>query len=271
MDFNGGAFTCPLLILNTFGCRLFATAMILSLIDRCLAAIGGLVASLLCFPLYFFLVAPGIFRYLFPDAFWRHSQTNFYWDKWAIGGILLLGTTGLVCYLTLLAAWRKSQNKPGWFSAWTRQLTFQTLIQMVCCLASAIVSFKLALYFDDPESCGGALTGPFADFNDVGFFLLLFALILTSTNLQSASLCALMGSLLGLPLNIYVTSPRLISLIFPSIPFRYNPQPFFVWDSWALLGIFMLGCERLHLLSQLLIGEKANNKRYSPGLILQSP
>jgi len=98
VDFNGGAFTDSLLLSNSSGGRLFVVVTFLSLIHQRIAAIGGLIASFLCFPLYFFLVAPGVFRYLFPDAFWRHSQTNFYWDKWALSGILMLFANAYLCW-----------------------------------------------------------------------------------------------------------------------------------------------------------------------------
>lgn len=118
--------------------------------------------------------------------------------------------------------------------------SIQTLSQAAICLLCAIVALKLALGFDDPESHGGALTGPLLDLNEIGFFLLLFTLVLTFINPRRAAICALIGSLLNLPLYLYVITPGSFYRILPFYTFRRHPPANFVWDEWAFAGILLL-------------------------------
>jgi hypothetical protein len=233
IELGGGTLASPLVAINTSGGRLFVAAAILSLICCRLAAIGGLVASLLCLPLYFYIMVPGVFQFLLPGAYRYLSRTNFIWDEWAFSGILLLVLTDFVCFLALSRM--VLENESNWLGVRIKQLTIQKLLLIVSCIICAIVSLKLVLRFDNPEWHEGALL----DLNAIGFFMLLFALVLVFINPRRVAVCALIGSVLNLPLYLYLTAPGLAQRIFPG-NYSARAQSIFVWDDWALAGILSL-------------------------------
>jgi hypothetical protein len=108
-EFGGGALSGPLLKMNTSGGVLFLAALILTFIYRRIAAMCALVASLLCLPLYLFLVTPRPFYWIFPfETLRRRPPPSFVWNDWALAGILLLAVLAYLCIRTFSAACLKS-------------------------------------------------------------------------------------------------------------------------------------------------------------------
>ncbi len=90
------------------------------------------------------------------------------------------------------------------------------------------------------EFGGGALTGPLTSLNNSGGLLFLLALILTLIYPRVATICALVASLLCLPLYLYLASPGPFYRMFPIGALGRHSLPNFVWDDWALIGILLL-------------------------------
>ncbi len=99
-EFSGGRITGPLLNLNNLGILLFATAVILTFLFPRLAAVAGITASLISLPLYFYLMAPGPFRRMFPGEYSVPLQSNFVWNRWLIYGTFSVGLTICFCFRT---------------------------------------------------------------------------------------------------------------------------------------------------------------------------
>src|SRR6185312_10330940 len=86
----GGRVTGPIFTLFESGILIFVLAIILTLIYRRIAALMGIAACLLCFPLYLYFLAPGPFRSVFRGIYSVPLPSNFVWDNWTIAGILTL-------------------------------------------------------------------------------------------------------------------------------------------------------------------------------------
>jgi len=89
-EFIGGRVTGPIFTLFESGILIFVLAIILTLIYRRIAALMGIAACLLCFPLYLYFLAPGPFRSVFRGIYSVPLPSNFVWDNWTIAGILTL-------------------------------------------------------------------------------------------------------------------------------------------------------------------------------------
>jgi hypothetical protein len=97
-EFSGGRLTGPLLTLSISGFGVFVLTLILTFMFQRLAAIGALVASLLCLPLYFYFLVPGFVQRMIPGDYSVHVQGIFVWNGWAFLGML---TLAIVVYLSL--------------------------------------------------------------------------------------------------------------------------------------------------------------------------
>lgn len=64
-EFSGGRMTGPLLSMNDIGSLLFVVALFWASFYGRIAAAAGLIACLLCFPVYLYFAAPGPFRWIF--------------------------------------------------------------------------------------------------------------------------------------------------------------------------------------------------------------
>ena len=98
-EFSGGWLTGPLLSMADIGAGLFVLALVVTLRTPKFAGALGLASSLLCLPLYLYLIAPVRFNEIFGfgHQFKVQPSGNFHWDPWAIGGVLTIAVTTYVC------------------------------------------------------------------------------------------------------------------------------------------------------------------------------
>src|ERR1041385_5986803 len=80
-EFSGGRITGPIFSLFQSGILVFVLATVLTFMYRRAAAVMGMAACLLCFPLYLYFAAPGPFRFVFGGSYSVPLQSNFVWDK----------------------------------------------------------------------------------------------------------------------------------------------------------------------------------------------
>ncbi len=85
---SGGWLTGPLLSMEDIGTALFVVAIVLTFVFPRVAAAIGLAASALCFPLYFFFIAPAPFAQVFARGheFKVQPAPRFHWDIWPVVG-----------------------------------------------------------------------------------------------------------------------------------------------------------------------------------------
>jgi len=95
-EFSGGRITGPMLDLFGVGTLMFALGLLTVWTYPRIAAVVGVSASLLCFPLYVYFTAPGPFRYVFRGEYSVPLRANFEWDFWAVLGLLVLIVTAYV-------------------------------------------------------------------------------------------------------------------------------------------------------------------------------
>jgi hypothetical protein len=98
-EFSGGWLTGPLLSIAEIGMVLCLLAFGVAFAHARVAAAIGLASSLLCLPLYLYLIAPIPFTELFRlrHEFKVQAIGGFHLDSWAIMGVLSLGATTYVC------------------------------------------------------------------------------------------------------------------------------------------------------------------------------
>ena len=98
-EFSGGWLTGPLLSMANIGAVLFVLALIVTFLAPYIAGVLGLASSLLCLPLYLYLVAPVPFTEIFGfgHQFKAQPSGGSHWEPWAIGGVLTLAGTTYVC------------------------------------------------------------------------------------------------------------------------------------------------------------------------------
>jgi hypothetical protein len=96
-EFGGGWLTGPLFAMANYGSDLFIPAIALTFFYRRIAAVIGLIASLLCLPLNLYFIAPGPFRWVFKGEYSVPLRANFIWNNWAIVGIASLLVAIFVC------------------------------------------------------------------------------------------------------------------------------------------------------------------------------
>lgn len=89
-EFGGGWLTGPLLKMAELGSLLFLLALLLTFFLRRIAATIALGATLLCFPLYLYVLMPGPCRQIFKGEYSVPLNRPFHWDNWAVVGVLCL-------------------------------------------------------------------------------------------------------------------------------------------------------------------------------------
>ena len=104
----GGRVTGPLVSMFDGGLLLFILAFFLTFLSPRVAAAIGLMACLLCFPLYLYFMVPGLFRAVFGGEWSVPLQRFFIWDPLAILGLLTLAAAAFAGGHRLLAGCRKT-------------------------------------------------------------------------------------------------------------------------------------------------------------------
>ena len=114
-EFSGGWLTGPLLSIEDIGTALFIVALVLTLVFPRVAAAIGLAASALCFPLYFFFIAPVPFAQVFAGEHEFKAQTvqGFHWDIWPVASLFALAVTLYFCIRCLATTGRKQMPQRG--------------------------------------------------------------------------------------------------------------------------------------------------------------
>jgi hypothetical protein len=95
-EFSSGRVSGPMLDMFSIGTLLFALALLTLWMYPRIAAIITSLASLLCFPLYVYFTAPGLFRFIFRGEYSTPLPASFRWDFWAVLGMLALLVTAYV-------------------------------------------------------------------------------------------------------------------------------------------------------------------------------
>jgi hypothetical protein len=108
-EFSGGKVTGILLDLYEIGLVLFVVAFLLAFLWRRIAAVAGLLASLLCLPVFLYQLFPGVFRWLFPGEWKVPLPSHFYLDKWMIFGISMIA---LALFLNIHMLIRRNAQLP---------------------------------------------------------------------------------------------------------------------------------------------------------------
>jgi hypothetical protein len=86
-EFIGGWLTGRIFSMADDGGILFLFALVLIIFLPRIASVAALLASLLCLPLYLYVVAPGPFRRVFRGQYAGMIQHSFFWNWWAVTGI----------------------------------------------------------------------------------------------------------------------------------------------------------------------------------------
>lgn len=89
-EFTGGRVTGPIFVLFESGIVIFVLAIVLTFMYRRAAALMGIAACILCFPLYLYFTAPGPFRSVFRGIYSVPLQSSFVWDCGMFAGMLTL-------------------------------------------------------------------------------------------------------------------------------------------------------------------------------------
>jgi nicotinamide riboside transporter PnuC len=95
-EFPSGRVTGVLLELYDTGLYLFIGALALVFIWPRVAAVAGLVAALLCLPVFLYATFPGMFRWLFPGEYKSPLVSNFTPDKWTTLVMLVVALTAFL-------------------------------------------------------------------------------------------------------------------------------------------------------------------------------
>jgi hypothetical protein len=108
--------------------------------------------------------------------------------------------------------------------------------QVLCCSGSISCVFLNTKHLGGSEFSGGSVTGQLLNMTAIGWFLFIFALLLTFFFPRVAAAGALLASLLCLPLCLYFVAPGPFRWVFRgeySVPLTSN----FVWANWPVAGI----------------------------------
>jgi hypothetical protein len=89
-EFSGGRLTEKLFTMADLGTLLFLAALLLTVFFPRVAAVVALAATLLCLPLYLYILMPGPYRQIFKGEYSVPLQRPFVWDNWAVVGVLSL-------------------------------------------------------------------------------------------------------------------------------------------------------------------------------------
>jgi hypothetical protein len=89
-EFSGGRLTAPLTRMAEMGSLLFVIALLLTFPHRRFAATIALAATLLCLPLYLYVLMPGLYGWILKGEYSVTIDRPFHWNNWAVVGILSL-------------------------------------------------------------------------------------------------------------------------------------------------------------------------------------
>jgi len=89
-EFRGGRLTGLLFKAAGLGSLSFLLALPLTFFLRRAAATVALASTLLCFPLYLYVLMPGAYRWVFKGEYSVPLDRSFHWDNWAVIGVLSL-------------------------------------------------------------------------------------------------------------------------------------------------------------------------------------
>ena len=109
-EFSGGLVTGALLRLHNLGTWLFVLAILVALLYRRIAAVEALVAVLLCAPLCFYLIAPGLFQNVLPGDYSVGPPSGFWLPGWAVMSIVSFA--GAI-YVSVRAFYRLPERRPS--------------------------------------------------------------------------------------------------------------------------------------------------------------
>lgn len=110
-EFSGGRITGPILKFANLGVVFFGGAAILTLVRGFLGGLAGLIACLLTFPIYLYVVFPGPFRTLFRGDYSVPLRSSVAWDFNSALGMLAL-TLAAVGSLNLLLTRSAPEQDP---------------------------------------------------------------------------------------------------------------------------------------------------------------
>jgi hypothetical protein len=89
-EFSGGWLTGSLFRMADLGSLFFLVASVLTFFLRRTAATIALVAVLLCFPFYLYILMPGPYRWIFKGEYSVPLHHPFHWNTWAAVGVFSL-------------------------------------------------------------------------------------------------------------------------------------------------------------------------------------
>lgn len=88
--FSGGWLAGKILTMADIGALLFLSALVFTVFVPRAGAIVALVAIVLCFPLYLYVVMPGPYKRIFKGEYSVPLQRGLVWNTWALAGISML-------------------------------------------------------------------------------------------------------------------------------------------------------------------------------------
>jgi hypothetical protein len=95
-EFSGGRITGKLFTMADLGSSLFLTALLLTILFPRVAAAFALAATLLCLPLYLYILMPGPYWQIFKGEYSVPLQRPLVWSTWAVVGVLSLVTAAFL-------------------------------------------------------------------------------------------------------------------------------------------------------------------------------
>lgn len=101
-EFSGGWLAGRLFQMADAGSALFALAIVATFFYRRIAAGLELLASLICAPLYVYVLAPALYRSIFDGESSVRQWRFFVWDNWAAAGLTALFVTAVASVRVLL-------------------------------------------------------------------------------------------------------------------------------------------------------------------------
>jgi hypothetical protein len=109
-EFSGGRLTGPLLSMSNDGTLLLLLALLLTFVYPRIAAAIGIVASLLCLPLYIYFSGPVPFAHIFyPEGQFSVPQApGIQWHEWVAIALLASAVSVSLCLHTLISSRRRA-------------------------------------------------------------------------------------------------------------------------------------------------------------------
>jgi hypothetical protein len=107
-EFSGGYITGSLFLLADFGWLLFALGLLVAIRYQRAASVVFFVASVLCFPMFSYIVFPGFFHKIIHAESSIPFESNFFWDMRSLLTMISLATSFYLSLRTLLP--RKTSN-----------------------------------------------------------------------------------------------------------------------------------------------------------------